>query len=280
MNEYLSDWLDFKRFEVRQSTYEALTVYVNHHLIPHFGSMELEELSPADVYDYMRSKLETMSTASVRKHLSILRQALNDAVCRGLISVSPCVSIRMPRTVQQQDRRVFYSPEDARRLLDGLRGGWLYPVVLTTLLYGLRRSEVIGLRWDAVDFENNTITVRHTVVKYSSIVAADSVKSDHSYRRFELLPEVRRELLRLPRISPYIFAGSCNGAMRPDSLTRSFRKALNRLDLPPMRFHDLRHSTASILFDLGWSLEDVREWLGHADIETTSNGMLSPKCLI
>ena len=270
-HDFALDWLDFKRFEVRTSTHEALQIYVQKHLIPNFGCYELSEITPEMCYNYMIADLQQYSHVTVKKHLSVLRQSLNDAVCRGLIERSPMASLRMPRTPERYlERHVFMSVEDAKILLAGLKGEWLYPVVLVTLLYGLRRSEVLGLKWDAVDFRRNTITIRHTVVKFSSVVAADAVKSDHSYRTYDILPEVRQVLQELPRTNEYIFTRD-GLLLRPDCLTRAFKRALVRLALPPMRFHDLRHSTASILFDAGWSLEDVREWLGHSDIETTSN---------
>ena len=168
----------------------------------------------------------------------------------------------------------FLTAEEGKRVAAAFRGSALYPVVAIALYYGLRRSEVLGLRWSAVDFERNTLTVCHTVVKNLTVTAQDSTKTESSYRTYGLLAEVR-EMLSDPRICPvngeYIFHRSDGSPLRPDSLTRSFQRGLRRAGLPVMRFHDLRHSTASILFDLGWSLEDVKNWLGHADIETTSN---------
>ena len=143
------------------------------------------------------------------------------------------------------------------------------------MLYGLRRSEVLGLCWDAVDFEKNTLTIRRTVVKNLTVKEYDGTKTDNSRRTFQLLPEIREVLEDLQKTAPpdskYLFCHADGSFWRPDCLTRSFQRALKQIGLPKMRFHDLRHSTASILFARGWGLEDVKNWLGHADIETTVN---------
>ena len=129
------------------------------------------------------------------------------------------------------------------------------------------------MKWDAIDFRSGTITIKHTVVKNLTIQASDSTKTISSRRTFQLLPEIVPLLLdeRKRSRSEYIFCRSDGSVMRPDTLTRTFERFATRAGFPKMRFHDLRHSTASILFDRGWSLEDVKQLLGHSDIETTSN---------
>ena len=283
VGEYLLEWLDGQMLVVRSSTAEALTIYITRHLIPFFPKdLRLDDLTPPMCQSYAKSKLKDgrangkggLSPVSVKKHISVLRQALAEAVRLGLIPTNPAQCVKLPRQRGRPCRTVFLTAEEGKRVIAAFRGSALYPVVVITLYYGLRRSEVLGLRWSAVDFERNTLTVCHTVVKNLTVTAQDSTKSESSYRTYGLLAEVR-EMLSDPRICPvkgdYIFHRSDGSPLRPDSLTRSFQRVLRRAGLPAMRFHDLRHSTASILFDLGWSLEDVKNWLGHADIETTSN---------
>jgi integrase len=117
------------------------------------------------------------------------------------------------------------------------------------------------------------------------IIAKDDTKSYCSKRTYELLPEIKALLLQLREqqkdykkrlgsgyhINDYIFKNPNGMPYRPDSLTRSFKRALARYGFPQMRYHDLRHSTASILVDKGWDINDIKEWLGHADISTTAN---------
>lgn len=288
IREYLTDWHTSREVLLKASTFEAEGIYLHRHIIPYFDEVcpMLEDLKPIMIQTYTRAKLKSgrmdgqnggLSLVSVRKHLAILRQALDDAVMLEYLDHNPAASVRLPKrskaTVAQ--RTVFLTSEQAQRLLNGISEHEIYPAVVLALLYGLRRSEVLGLRWDAVDFENGRLTISHTVVKNLTIQESDTTKTENSRRTFQLLPEVRTMLEELkaksPKGSQYLFCHEDGSVWRPDCLTRTFQRQLARLGLPKMRFHDLRHSTASILFDRGWSLEDVKGWLGHADIETTSN---------
>jgi integrase len=141
------------------------------------------------------------------------------------------------------------------------------------------------LRWSSVDFEKNTIKIEHTVVRFSSVEYKDKTKSRTSMRTFPILEDVRDVLLKLREEqsanrkvfgssyenSDYVFSWQNGRLYRTDYVTRAFKKVLKKHGLRVIRFHDLRHSTASILYDKGWELKDIQEWLGHADIETTGN---------
>ena len=288
VKEYLSDWHKSREVLLRRSTFEAEEIYLHKHIIPFFEKVcpELENIKPIMVKNYAQTKLKSgrldgqkggLSLVSVRKHIAVLRHALDEAVMLGYLESNPTNSIRLPKSKKgtNTDRTVFLSPEEAQELLNGISDHPIYPAVVLSLLYGLRRSEVLGLRWEAINFENNTLTIQHTVVKNLTIRQSDYTKTDNSRRTFEILPEVKIMLEQLkekaPKGSSYIFCRDDGSVWRPDTLTRTFQRQLKQLGLPKMRFHDLRHSTASILFDRGWSLEDVKNWLGHADIETTSN---------
>ena len=288
IKEYLTDWHNSREVLLKTSTFEAEGIYLQRHIIPFFDEVcpVLEDLKPIMIQNYTRTKLKGgrmdgqsggLSLVSVRKHLAILRQALDEAVMLEYLDHNPAASVRLPKrsTAAVTQRTVFLTSEQAQRLLNGIKEHDIYLAVVLALLYGLRRSEVLGLRWEAVDFQADTITICHTVVKNLTIQESDTTKTENSRRVFQLLPEVRVMLEMLkdksPKGSQYLFCHEDGSVWRPDCLTRTFQRQLARLDLPKMRFHDLRHSTASILFDRGWSLEDVKNWLGHADIETTSN---------
>ncbi len=162
---------------------------------------------------------------------------------------------------------------------------YLQPMVYVAIYYGLRKSEVLGLRWQDIDFVRDTITIQHTVVKNKTIIEKDSTKTSNSRAVMALIDDVKNVLLGLREKeqgyraffgsdyieNDYVFKHENGKPYRPDTITRSFQRALKKAGLPIMRFHDLRHSTASILFDKGWDIGEVREWLRHADIDTTAN---------
>lgn len=171
------------------------------------------------------------------------------------------------------------------KFLDAISDEPLALLIKITAIYGLRRSEVAGLQWNSIDFEKNLISIRHTVVKVDKIVEKDRTKTASSYRSFPLVPEIREALLEqreqqlINRTlfkkdyhdSPYIFVWDDGRPISPDYMSHAFKKLLKKYNMPKMRFHDLRHSCASILLSKGFTLKDVQEWLGHADIKTTAN---------
>jgi len=286
VSAYFAEWLSNKEPDLERSTYEAYVIYINVHLAPYFDELgkELEELRPVDIQRYVTYKRTSgrkdgkeggLSKASVRKHLNIIKQAFNDAVLLELIQTNPALSIRMKKSTNITEEARFISREEAQAVLDALEGHPLHDLVMITLYYGLRRSEALGLKWTAVDFEKETISICHTVVKGSTIVAKDRTKTESSRRTFPLLPEVKELLQKrkedMPTQSEYIFTWENGKLFRPDYVTRGFQRAIKRKDIAHMRFHDLRHATATILFDRGWTLADVQHWLGHTDIETTKN---------
>lgn len=287
LSEYLSEWLDGKCLTLSRSTYEAYTVYVNKHMIPYFEAKQtqLETLTPRQVLAYCQHLQKNgrtdgkggLGNASVRKHLGVLKQALNEAVMLEYIDHNPATAIKLPHVPTVTADVCFLTLTEAQEVINAFEGHNLKPVVVLALYYGLRRSEVLGLKWSAVDFVRDTLTIRHTVVKNLTIEGKDQTKTESSKRTFQLLPECKEMLSDLKASQKssnedgYIFCWDDGRLFRPDYVTRGFQRVLRSHGLPRMRFHDLRHSTASILFEKEWNLEDIKNWLGHADIETTLN---------
>lgn len=272
--EYLIEWLDGMCSILQRSTYESLTVYLHKHIIPALGDIPLASLRTRDIQKYLTEKSQCgrldrkaggLSPVSLKKHLSVLRQALDDAVRADYIQSNPARYARVRRTPVLSSRIRFLSLAEAKAIISALHDPVYRAIFIITLYYGLRRSELLGLRWSAIDFDKNTLTISHTVVKNLTIERKDTTKTESSRRTYQLLPEVRALIEQIPRQGDYLFN------IRPDTLTRGFQRQLRKAGFPPMRFHDIRHSTASILFEAGWNLEDIKSWLGHADIETTSN---------
>jgi integrase len=215
----------------------------------------------------------------------VLKQTFNDAVFNEQIIRNPASGVPLPKQTMPDFKGTFLTAEEANELLQAFTGHELQTLVYVTLYYGLRRSEVLGLKWGAVDFENDFLHVKHTVVGGVSIEYKDKTKSNTSMRTFPLLSDVKELFLNLKarheekrrifgdayKDSEYIFKWQDGRLYRPDYISKAFRRVLQNNGLRIIRFHDLRHSTASILYDKGWSLKDIQEWLGHADIETTGN---------
>ena len=224
-----------------------------------------------------------LSPKSIRELKNILNQTLNEAVREELLHANPCTLLRLPP--KEPSCAKFYTLDQLNALLNAIREEPLYPVIRTAVVYGLRRSELLGLKWDSIDFENEMLTIRHTVVKVYTTVAKDKTKTKSSYRSFPLLPEMRdlfltlrdeqernRRLLGRGYVkTDYVFCWPDGRPFTSDYVSHRFGKLLKKYGLPPIRLHDLRHSCASFLINRGFDLKAVQEWMGHADIGTTAN---------
>ena len=294
-SDFLKYWLEQKKGKLEVSTWEGYKTYTEKHIIPYFAEQKLTltQLAPRHFvayydHEFRRGRVDGaggMSIRSIKSYSLIIKEALNTAVIMEYIGRNPALNVPLPKQEEKTQVGVFLNAEEANRMLKAFREHHLQPLVYVTLYYGLRRSEVLGLKWDAVNFEKNTIEIKHTVVKNLTVVAKDKTKTAASKRSYPLLPEVRELLLRVKdeqqkfagwygaayRKSDYIFTWPDGKPYAPDYITRGFQRVLKNNGLPKMRFHDIRHSTASILYDQGWSLKDIQDWLGHADLETTGN---------
>ncbi len=215
----------------------------------------------------------------------VLKGALKQAVIEGIIYKSPAEYVPLPRRKEKTQKGSFLIAEQANEVLKLFNGHPLQPLIYVTLYYGLRRSEVLGLKWDAIDFKNDILEIKHTVVKSSIVVAKDRTKTASSRMKYILLPEIKELLFDLKAKqngnrklfgkeyieSDYVFTWANGKLLTPQYITKAFQKVLSHNEFPRMRFHDLRHSCASILYDKGWQLKDIQRWLGHSNIATTSD---------
>lgn len=285
-------WFETQKGRVENSTLEGDDIYLRVHILPYFEPLKLtlEAVSPKHIRDYYEFKFRNgradgnggLNVQSIRKHKRVLNKIFGDALIAEQIKRNPVSGVPMPK--QEQDfEAVFLTAGESKRVLLAFKGHELEAMVHLTLYYGLRRSEVLGLRWKAVDFENNTLRIEHTVVKNVTVEYKDSTKTKTSAAAFELLPELKELLLLRQQQqqqnretfgdayieSDYIFTWQDGKLYRPDYITRAFQRVLKSNGLRKMRYHDLRHSTASLLYDNNWEAKDIQEWLRHADIETT-----------
>jgi site-specific recombinase xerD len=207
-----------------------------------------------------------------------------------LIPVNPVDKVDRPK--KNAFTPSFYDKEEINKLFDLVEGTELELPVKLAAFYGLRRSECIGLRWSAIDFNNNTLTVNHTVTTVEVDgkeveLASDTAKTKSSLRTLPLVP-VFKELLLKKRAEQKEFRRLCGKAYctdyldyicvdqlgkrtSPDYITEYFPKFLKKNGLRVIRFHDLRHSCASMLLANGVPMKQIQDWMGHSDFSTTAN---------
>lgn len=293
---YARQWLEKKKTCTEMSTWEGYQIYVERHIVPYFEPLKLSlrDIKPQHIMDYYHYKYTAgrldgkeggLSIPSIKKHATVIKEIFGEALIAEYIIRNPATGVKLPAKDVSTKDKVFLNSDKANEVLAAFDGHQLQALVYTTLYYGLRRSEVLGLRWSAVDFKNNTLTINHTVVKNRTIVQKDSTKTQSSHHTYMLIDDVREALLKQKakqeknkieygsayHQSDYIFTWEDGTLFRPDYITRGFQRVLKAHGFPAMRFHDLRHSTASILYDKGWGLKDIQMWLRHSSIDVTGD---------
>lgn len=291
--DYLQRWLALSERRVDEVTMQSYRMLSLRHVLPWFQKrcLTLSEVSRKVIQEFLDEKGRCgrldgkggLGPKSLRELKNILNQTLNEAVREELLTVNPCNLLRLPP--KETSRAQFYTSEQLKALLTAVKEEPLYPLIRTAVVYGLRRSELLGLKWDSLDFENDTLAIRHTVVKVYSTVAKDKTKTKSSYRSFPLPPEMRdlflslradqernRRLLGKDYVqTDYVFCWPDGRPFTSDYVSHRFGKLLKKYGLPHIRFHDLRHSCASFFINQGCDLKQVQEWMGHSDISTTAN---------
>lgn len=285
-DNWIIKWLEQKKNEVELNTWEAYDLYAKKHIIPFFQErrITLSNISPQHIQEYYNSRITLgLSANSIKKHNVVIRGALQDALKKNLIAYNPADRATLPKL--EKFTGSFYTADMANQLLDVIEKEPIKPVILLTLFYGLRRSEVLGLKWNAVDFKNDTIEIKNTVVRVQTVFEKDRTKNKKSHRTMPLIPEVKVYLKSLQKeqknnrflfgneylINDHICVWSDGKPFSPDYITHRFKRILEVNNLPIIRFHDLRHTTASILLSKGFSLKEIQEWLGHSDLSTTAD---------
>jgi len=294
---YMNKWLQSVKSRVDEVTYEGYKSYLEKHIEPYFEPLhlKLQDIRMSDVEKYYRYKSVAgrldgkeggLSYRSIKLHSVVLNLIFEYAMRNKLIKENPCTYARIPQDAKRSEKKVdFYTPKQCYELLEFIQGTTLYDMVYLTFMYGLRRSELMGLKWSAIDFDNNSLSICHTVVLQNVIVAKDKTKNQSSHRTYPLLDDVREILLKRKAQQAeykklfgdcytdtgYVFTKEDGNTYYPSYPSHMLQKAIKNNDLPHIRWHDLRHSTASMLIEKGWSMKDISEWLGHADIQTSMN---------
>lgn len=293
LSDYVRVWLEEVKQTVDEVTFQGYETLANTHVLPYFDAkaLVLQKLTSDDLQVYFDEKslhgridgLGGLSPRSLRLHMNIINQTINLARKNGVISSNPCEFVKLPKSERYEYD--FYSVDEMTQLFNAAKDDVLYPLIRITALYGLRRSELLGLQWDSVDFENNRLTIKHTVSKVTKAVAKDKTKNASSFRSFPLTKDAKeifadakkreaenRKLFgKAYQENNYVFKWDDGHTFTPDYISKHFAKILKKNNLRHIRFHELRHSCASMLINSGFTLKDVQDWLGHADIKMTAN---------
>lgn len=293
--EYLFNWLQIIRHTVENSTFTSYRQIANYHVKRYFTEhpIKLVDVTPAhiqDFYNELMDKYHLSANTVIHQH-AIIRKCLEYAFTMNIIPNNPADKVQKPKV--EQFIASYFTQTELNTLFEKSKGDPLEVVILVSAFYGLRRSEVLGLKWDSFDFDNLTFTIKHTVTitntegNNRTLECKDKTKTKSSYRSLPLLEDIAEKLLELKEKQEafkkafgntynknyleYVFVNPQGRLIRPDYVSEHFSLLLEKIGMKHIRFHDLRHSCASLLLAKGIPMKAIQEWLGHSNFSTTAN---------
>lgn len=291
-SDFMNQWLKVLRSNLEESTYQGYSRQVKK-IAEYFNptKIRLQELKPYHIQEFYRKLLDSgLSNNSILHFHANIRKSLQYAVKMEMIPSNPADKIERPK--KERFQAGYYNSEELAQMFKAFEGDGFELIVQVVAHYGFRRSEAVGLKWEAIDFEQKTITVQHKVVEVRidgehKLVAKDKLKNSSSFRTLPLIPHIEELLLnekvkqdsdrRLcgksydTTYNSYIFRDQLGHLIKPDAITEHFPKVLRKNELRHIRFHDLRHSCASLLLKNGISMKEIQVWLGHSNFSTTAD---------
>jgi len=280
--EAAENYLSYKRLDLEETTMYGYRNILNNHIKPHFGDKPIQNVTLQDIQDYEIAKAERLSASTVKKHRELLKSVFLDACRKQIISKNPMELMERQRRMKK--KRTCMNADEIALLIESVKGLNLeVPVVLAAML-GLRRGEVLGLRWSDIDFEKRVLHVCNSRTKAGGNIIEKAPKTEKSNRSF-IMPEEVVNALRKARAaqeklaginrnyvnSGYVVTKKDGKPFAPNYLSEAFHAHIQKMGMQPIRFHDLRHSFASIANEAGTSMMEISSAMGHSNLGVTSS---------
>lgn len=289
LGDYLTEWLAATRRDLRPSSVPFYEIVVEKHLVPRLGAVPLQKLRPQHLTAMYGELLESgrrqgeggLSASTVRRVHSIIRKALGDAVSDGLLEANPAAAAKPPKAKVAEEaarkKRRFWSADEVRAFLQALDGNRLQAALHLAATTGMRRGEVLGLRWQDLDFDAARLMVEQTLVAPRYVLTFSEPKTKQGRRSIDLDPETlavlkahrRRQVEERLSFglgyaeSELVFRSQDGTPVIPHLFTLAFKKAVKDAGLPAIRLHDLRHTHVALLARAGIPAKVIQERVGH-----------------
>ena len=291
--EFMNKWLEYKKSRVAKLTYQTYNSGVKCAINYFAGrNLTIQSVKPIDIQDYYNSLIKNgMKVTSMKTRHLCLHNIFEYAVKLDLIPFNPTSRVDMPKS--EKHEASFYNKEELDELFKVFINDRMELVVHIAAYYGLRRSEIIGLKWDSIDFTQKTITIRRKVINVSDDngrykpICEDKLKTNATRRTLPLIPHIEKLLKEKKEqqthfkkllkggynkeYDGFVCTDDMGNLITPEYVTMHFKYVIDKNSLKHIRFHDLRHTCASLLIANHIPLKAVQDWLGHANFQTTAN---------
>ncbi len=283
IEDYLDQWLPVHTQRLSDKTKLNYEIMIKNRIKPHIGKIAIQKLNTGHI-DKMYVKLGTdLSAKSIYYVHSILSAAMKSAMRQRLISTNPCALAKLPEKKSKFKGKMI-PPDRVNEYLEAIKGTWIYPAVIISITCGLRRGELLGLKWSDIDFKTRKLTVNRSAYRLKNEMLEKPPKNGET--RSVFIPDTLATLLhqhkqqqKINKLhygpeyirSDYVIVHEDGRRPRPDGLSRFFRRRIKAKGLEHIRFHDLRHTAASLMIYGGNDLKTVSETLGHSSISITAD---------
>ncbi len=277
-SDYYRKWIEEKSLSKRANTIKSYEDYAKVHILPALGDLKIRQLNLQILMRYYKMKLEVLSVNSLKKHHVVILGVIGIAVRDGIIPANFAKDVKFPTAKKFEGKA--YTAQQVAELLSAAEkeGEPIHSAVVLAVCYGLRRSEICGLRWEDIDFDNGTLSVRNTKTQNGALVIEDKqTKTTKSRRTIDLIESTIpyfAELKEQQKKAGFSLGKVCRHTdgkePRPDYITRRTTEIMQKYNLERIRLHDLRHTAATLLATRA-TPKQVQSFLGHEDITTTLN---------
>jgi len=278
---WMDEWFEnVAKIKVRPSSHQAYKGYIDNHIKPNIGNIPLEKLTTMDLQKFYRKLLtkgrverieskeqpKGLSAKTVRNINQVISSAMDFAVAQKIISENPCKAVALPKIEHKEMQTI--PAEQLQAFLQEAKATGVYEMYYIELATGLRRGELLGLKWQDIDWKNGIIKVRRQVARVNGEIVEAPLKTKNSYRAVTISPQaievLKQQKAKTKELKePYIFPSPNGGPISPDSVNNMLKRVLERAGIPKVRFHDLRHTFATIALQNGVYIKTVSGMLGH-----------------
>ena len=280
VGQWMDEWFEaYAKVKVRPSSHQTYKGYIENHIKPNIGDIPIEKLTSLQLQKFYRLLLtegripriesekqpKGLSAKTVRNINQVISSAMDMAVRHKLILSNPTEGCELPK-VEHREMKTLPAEQLGAFLREAKESG-VYELYYMDLATGLRRGELLGLKWEDIDLQNGIIHVRRQVARVDGEVKELPLKTKNSYRNISISRDAVAMLTEMEahRSSEYVFPSSTGGPISPDSVNNMLHRVLKRAGLPSIRFHDLRHTFATLALQNGVDIKTVSGMLGHAD---------------
>ena len=278
VGQWMDEWFEaYAKVKVRPSSHQTYKGYIENHIKPSIGDIPIEKLTSLQLQKFYRRLLTEgrvpriesekqprgLSAKTVRNINQVISSAMDMAVRHKLILSNPTEGCELPK-VEHREMKTLPAEQLGAFLREAKESG-VYELYYLDLATGLRRGELLGLKWEDIDLQNGIIHVRRQVARVDGEVKELPLKTKNSYRNISISQDAVAMLTQMEahRSSDYVFPSSTGGPISPDSVNNMLHRVLKRAGLPSIRFHDLRHTFATLALQNGVDIKTVSGMLGH-----------------